>query len=33
MLFLPAQPRRRWCSAGRCGNRALTGAWERIVQR
>ncbi|MEU9579217.1 CGNR zinc finger domain-containing protein [Streptomyces chilikensis] len=22
MLFLPAHPRRRWCSAGRCGNRA-----------
>lgn len=21
MLFLPAHPRRRWCSAGRCGNR------------
>ncbi|WP_432929514.1 CGNR zinc finger domain-containing protein [Microbispora sp. CA-135349] len=22
MLFLPAHPRRRWCSAARCGNRA-----------
>lgn len=22
MLFLPAHPRRRWCSATRCGNRA-----------
>ncbi|MFF8448638.1 CGNR zinc finger domain-containing protein [Streptomyces leeuwenhoekii] len=22
MLFLPAHPRRRWCSASRCGNRA-----------
>ncbi|MGI5161477.1 CGNR zinc finger domain-containing protein [Microbispora sp. CA-102843] len=22
MLFLPANPRRRWCSAARCGNRA-----------
>jgi predicted RNA-binding Zn ribbon-like protein len=22
MLFLPAHPRRRWCSADRCGNRA-----------
>lgn len=22
MIFLPAHPRRRWCSAGRCGNRA-----------
>ncbi|MEV5428130.1 ABATE domain-containing protein [Streptomyces sp. NPDC052701] len=22
MLFLPAHPRRRWCSPGRCGNRA-----------
>ncbi|MBB2742152.1 UNVERIFIED_ORG: putative RNA-binding Zn ribbon-like protein [Microbispora rosea subsp. rosea] len=22
MLFLPAHPRRRWCSAERCGNRA-----------
>ncbi|MFF4211720.1 CGNR zinc finger domain-containing protein [Streptomyces sp. NPDC001796] len=21
MLFLPAHPRRRWCSAARCGNR------------
>jgi predicted RNA-binding Zn ribbon-like protein len=21
LLFLPANPRRRWCSAGRCGNR------------
>lgn len=21
MLFVPAHPRRRWCSAGRCGNR------------
>ncbi|TDB90831.1 ABATE domain-containing protein [Actinomadura sp. 7K534] len=22
LLFLPAHPRRRWCSAARCGNRA-----------
>jgi predicted RNA-binding Zn ribbon-like protein len=22
MLFLPAHPRRRWCSPTRCGNRA-----------
>ncbi|WP_442935215.1 CGNR zinc finger domain-containing protein [Micromonospora sp. CPCC 206061] len=22
MLFLPAHPRWRWCSAARCGNRA-----------
>ncbi|SNQ47306.1 conserved hypothetical protein [Frankia canadensis] len=22
LLFLPAHPRRRWCSASRCGNRA-----------
>ncbi|MEU6739368.1 CGNR zinc finger domain-containing protein [Streptosporangium sandarakinum] len=22
MLFLPSHPRRRWCSAARCGNRA-----------
>uniref|UniRef100_UPI000B043057 CGNR zinc finger domain-containing protein n=1 Tax=Actinomadura kijaniata TaxID=46161 RepID=UPI000B043057 len=21
LLFLPAHPRRRWCSASRCGNR------------
>ncbi|MEU9839973.1 CGNR zinc finger domain-containing protein [Actinomadura sp. NPDC048032] len=21
LLFLPAHPRRRWCSAARCGNR------------
>jgi predicted RNA-binding Zn ribbon-like protein len=22
MVFLPAHPRRRWCSPTRCGNRA-----------
>ncbi|WP_165985537.1 ABATE domain-containing protein [Streptomyces sp. YIM 98790] len=29
MLFLPAHPRRRWCSAARCGNRARVARYYR----
>lgn len=33
MLFLPAHPRRRWCSASRCGNRARVARYyERHKQ-
>ncbi|RKN37176.1 CGNR zinc finger domain-containing protein [Streptomyces hoynatensis] len=29
LLFLPAHPRRRWCSAARCGNRARVARYYR----
>lgn len=29
MLFVPAHPRRRWCSAARCGNRARVARYYR----
>nr|WP_221473119.1 CGNR zinc finger domain-containing protein [Planomonospora venezuelensis] len=29
MLFLPAHPRRRWCAADRCGNRARVARYYR----
>ncbi|MFJ2089069.1 ABATE domain-containing protein [Streptomyces sp. NPDC087901] len=29
MLFVPAHPRRRWCSAERCGNRARVARYYR----
>ncbi|MFY7066380.1 CGNR zinc finger domain-containing protein [Nocardiopsis changdeensis] len=29
MLFLPAHPRRRWCSPARCGNRARVARYYR----
>ncbi|MQY16170.1 hypothetical protein SRB5_63640 [Streptomyces sp. RB5] len=29
MLFLPAHPRRRWCSAARCGNRVRVRRYYR----
>lgn len=29
MLFLPTHPRRRWCSASRCGNRARVARYYR----
>lgn len=29
MLFLPAHPNRRWCSAARCGNRARVARYYR----
>ncbi|MFI0937662.1 CGNR zinc finger domain-containing protein [Streptomyces sp. NPDC021020] len=29
MLFLPAHPRRRWCSSARCGNRARVARYYR----
>lgn len=29
MLFLPAHPRRRWCSAERCGNRMRVARYYR----
>ncbi|WP_306361126.1 CGNR zinc finger domain-containing protein [Nocardia sp. CC227C] len=29
MLFLPAHPRRQWCSAERCGNRARVARYYR----
>jgi hypothetical protein len=32
MLFQPAHPRRRWCSAARCGNRGPRGPVLRAPQ-
>jgi len=29
MLFLPTNPRRRWCTAARCGNRARVARYYR----
>ncbi|MCM2410649.1 ABATE domain-containing protein [Streptomyces sp. RKAG290] len=29
LLFVPANPRRRWCSAARCGNRARVARYYR----
>ncbi|MFH8800830.1 CGNR zinc finger domain-containing protein [Streptomyces sp. NPDC017936] len=33
MLFLPAHPRRRWCSAARCGNRARVARYYQRHKR
>ncbi|MGN9837091.1 CGNR zinc finger domain-containing protein [Nonomuraea sp. H19] len=33
MLFLPAHPRRRWCSAARCGNRARVARYYQRHSR
>ena len=30
MLFLPANPRRRWCSPATCGNRARVARYYRV---